>query len=124
MGDPDGAYTCIAEDNERTWGMYAKALDAVPWRGGRIAVIGAGLMVAPRILAKWSFVEALDVYEIDEELVATLSDQYPSARWQFILGDWVETYPGHDYDLTLFDTGEALTSELAGRLSGHVISVV
>ena len=120
-GNPSGNYVEIAEDTPAEWGRVGRCLDGLPiTTDARIAVVGAGLCVAPRILERWS-PEEIVIYELEPNLVGALEENYPN-RWTFVVGDWRATLePG--FDLLFFDTGERLTDEEADRIRSAAASV-
>lgn len=92
------------------------ANDYVPRRRARIAVVGGGLCVIPRLL--WP--RGVDVYEIREDLVAWCRRRWPmlEGAWSFVVGDYRDTFPSRGpYDLVVFDIPEEPAVELAARLA-------
>jgi spermidine synthase len=82
----------------------------------RVAVVGGGLCVLPRVLAlrAWG---ALDVYELEPALVRWVQEWLPvSRRWRFVVGDYRETLVDR-YDLIVYDLAEPMD---ARRLSEHL----
>lgn len=96
----------IAAESDGELAIYARiCLRAYYNRGQakKIAYIGAGTMVCPRLLR--SFFGTHDVYEIEQGLVTWLqSKPRYNGPWNYIVGDYRNTFPlSGMYDVIIYD---------------------
>jgi spermidine synthase len=100
-----GAETIAAED-WKTLAYYAQyALDilALEPQPRRIAIVGGGTCILPRLLGS---IPMIDVYELDSAIVDWIKATFhqASTRWRLIAGPYEETLrPTARYDVVFFD---------------------
>jgi len=88
----------LADDCDQTHGLWARAaVESSPLRGKRIAWIGGGLCVGPRVFGLGECNQT--VYEIEPSLA-----EFCPVGVEFIPGDYRETMRGN-YDVIIYDLG-------------------
>ena len=90
-----GVVTIASESND-DWARCAKIAVHIPRDGRRIALIGGGMCVLPRIAQV-----PMDIYELEPALA-----RFVPPGCTFIPGDYRDTIQG-PYDVLIFDLGEA-----------------
>ena len=90
---------CIASESDADLARCARfAMEITQLRGARVAIIGGGFCILPRLLFGRGYL--IDVYELEPAL-----DRYCPVGARFIPGDYVSTLSGK-YDAIVYDIGD------------------
>jgi hypothetical protein len=117
-------YPIATESDDQVAEMARLAIrvaDARFPRDARVAHIGGGFCILPRILdlRPWG---AQDIYEIEPALIRKAQNRWPNKPWRFVEGDWRATLAGQ-YDIIVYhinSTQEDLSDNDRDRLTMHL----
>lgn len=89
------------------WFMYLRRILREAKPQAKIAHIGAGTCILPRLfsLRQWGRV---DIYEIQQEIVDRMITEHAEPEWNFIAGDYRDTLSQrpYTYDLIFYSIGD------------------